>query len=153
MDEIFFLAVFALVAWNIYLALCLRKTSKKLHALFRGQNATDLEGVLFTEIRHLKKAEQDVAELRQALQSIRKMAKNSIQKAGFIRFNPFKETGGDQSFAVALLDSCDNGVVISSLYTRQGTRVYGKPITKGKSKYPLSREETEALARAGLKQS
>lgn len=72
----------------------------------------------------------------------------SIQKIGFIRFNPFSETGGDNSFALTLLDHANNGVIISSLYTREGVRVYGKPVEAGISKYPLSEEEKKSLERA-----
>jgi hypothetical protein len=65
-----------------------------------------------------------------------------------VRFNPFKDTGSDQSFALALMDFADNGLAISSLFTRDGTRVYSKPIEKGKSKYPLSEEEKRAIEQA-----
>ena len=80
-----------------------------------------------------------------------KISQKTIQKIGVIRFNPFKETGGDQSFAIALLDADNNGLIISSLFTREGTRVYTKPIESGESKYLLSKEEIEALKKAGLK--
>jgi len=82
---------------------------------------------------------------------LQKITNKTIQKVSIIRFNPFKDTGGDQSFAIALLDSEDNGLIISSLFARQGTRVYSKPIKNGKSKYPLSKEELEALKRLELK--
>jgi hypothetical protein len=74
--------------------------------------------------------------------------KFSVQKVGIVRYNPFKEVGGDQSFSVALLDGNDNGVVITSLYTREGNRVYGKPIKNSQSEYLLSAEEKEAIEKA-----
>ena len=77
------------------------------------------------------------------------MTSRSIQKVGVVRFNPFKETGGNQSFSIALLDSKDNGLVISSLFTRQGTRIYAKPVKNGKSTYQLSKEELEAIKGRG----
>jgi len=110
-----------------------------------------LEEVLFEEIKHLKKAEQNIKELDKLLKNLKKMAGQSIQKIGLVRFNPFKDTGGNQSFAIALLDAHKNGLVISSLYSREGTRIYGKPIESGQSKYPLSKEELEALKKAGAK--
>ncbi|MDD2696556.1 MAG: DUF4446 family protein [Candidatus Pacebacteria bacterium] len=72
----------------------------------------------------------------------------SIQKTGIIRFNPFSEVGGDQSFSIALLDGNDDGAVITSLYTREGNRVSGKPIKQGRSQYTLSQEEIKAIEAA-----
>ena len=147
-----FLAVLVLlVLWNALLQYQLWQIRKKLKIFFNGKKASDLEGVLFEEIKRLKKAESDIKELFNSSKLLEKMANQSIQKVGVVRFNPFKETGGDQSFAIALLDSSDNGLIISSLFTRQGTRVYSKPIETGQSKYPLSKEELEALKKAGLK--
>jgi len=67
---------------------------------------------------------------------------------GIIRFNPFSEVGGDQSFSLALLNESNDGVVITSLYTRQENRVYGKPIKNGQSEYTLSEEEKQAIEKA-----
>lgn len=72
----------------------------------------------------------------------------SIQKVGFIRFNPFSETGGDNSFALTLLDRKNNGVIISSLYARESVRVYGKSVEAGTSTHPLSEEEKKSLIEA-----
>lgn len=154
-DNPIFLLVFTLLAlvviWNILLHLQLWKIKKKLKVFFTGKKASDLEGVLSEEIKRLKKSESDIKKLIKSSEILEKMANRSIQKVGVVRFNPFKETGGDQSFVVALLDFQDNGLVISSLYSREGTRIYTKPIEAGQSKYPLSKEETEALKKAGAK--
>jgi uncharacterized protein YdcH (DUF465 family) len=153
-NPIFFLiftAIALLVLWNIYLHSQLWQTKKKLKVFFAGKKASDLEGVLFEEIKRLKKSEADIKKLFKSSEALQKMASLSIQKVGVVRFNPFKGTGGDQSFAIALLDSRDNGLVISSLYTQEGNRVYAKPVENGQSKYPLSKEEIQALKRAGAK--
>ncbi len=72
-----------------------------------------------------------------------------IQKVGMLRFNPFNDTGGDQSFILSLLDARDTGVVISSLHTRTGTRWYAKRITEGKGvDHELSNEERDAISKA-----
>jgi hypothetical protein len=70
------------------------------------------------------------------------------QKISVVRFNPFGDTGGDQSFALAVLDSHNSGYILTSIHGREGTRVYVKPIDYGKSKYTLSAEEQQALAQA-----
>ncbi|MBI2637279.1 MAG: DUF4446 family protein [Candidatus Sungbacteria bacterium] len=69
----------------------------------------------------------------------------SIQKVGFRRYNPFTETGGDQSFTIVLLDRTGSGVVFSSLYSREGIRAYAKKIEKGVAKHLLSEEEKYVL--------
>jgi hypothetical protein len=71
--------------------------------------------------------------------------KLAVQKIGFVRFNPFKETGGAQSFVIALLDRLDNGFILTSLHSRGGTRTYAKLIQQGKSDVDLSLEEKKAL--------
>jgi len=140
-----------LIIWNVFLHFRFLQIKRKLKAFFNGKKATDLEGVLFEEIKRLKKAEEDIQELFNSTKLLEKMADQSIQKVSIIRFNPFKETGGDQSFAIALLDPQDNGLIISSLFTREGNRIYSKPIENGQSSYPLSKEELEALKKAGVK--
>jgi hypothetical protein len=71
-----------------------------------------------------------------------------IQRVGLVRFNPFQDTGGDQSFAVALLDAGGDGVVLSSLHTRAATRFYAKAVKSGRTAYPLIDEEQQALNQA-----
>jgi len=68
-----------------------------------------------------------------------------FQKFGIVRFNPFSDVGGNQSFSIALLDANDNGIVITSLYDREKCRLFAKPIKKGESKFPLSKEEKEVI--------
>jgi hypothetical protein len=74
--------------------------------------------------------------------------RRSFQRVGLVRYNPFEETGGNQSFALALLDAAGDGWVLSSLHARSGTRVYAKAITAGRSDAGLSAEETAAIAQA-----
>ena len=71
-----------------------------------------------------------------------------IQRVGVVRFNPFPDTGGNQSFVVALMDARGDGVVLSSLHSRGGTRVYLKQLASGKAETALSEEELEAIRRA-----
>ena len=71
-----------------------------------------------------------------------------MQRLGFLRFNPFRDAGGDQSFALALADQEGNGFVMSSLHSRDVTRVYGKPLVGWESIYPLTDEEKQAIEKA-----
>lgn len=108
------------------------------------QNGNSLKEI-FDQLKELKK---DFEKISKEVEELKKKNEFHIQKIGMVRFNPFQEIGGNQSFSLALLDANDNGVVITSLYTREGNRVYGKPIKNGKSEYLLSEEEKEAIEKA-----
>ncbi len=97
---------------------------------------------------YIKKINGRIDDIAKNLDFTRKMAEISLQKVGVVRFNPFKDMGGDQSFSIALLDSGNNGLVVSSIYSRDGNRVYTKPIKNGDSEYQLSNEEKEAIRKA-----
>ena len=71
-----------------------------------------------------------------------------MQHVGVVRFNPFADKGGDQSFAMAILDDQANGAVISTIHSRVEVRVYAKPVIGGQSTYTLTAEEKDAIARA-----
>jgi len=95
-----------------------------------------------------KVLERDLKKISSEIENIRKESVFSIQKVGVVRFNPFKEVGGNQSFSIALLNGKNDGVIITSLYSREENRVYGKPIKDGKSFHPLSKEEEKAIEEA-----
>ncbi len=100
------------------------------------------------EPKDLKKVLKQFEELKKEVEKISQSGKASIQKVGIVRYNPFSEVGGDQSFSIALLDGNNGGVVITSLYSREGNRVYGKSVKSGISEYSLSNEEKKAIERA-----
>ena len=99
-------------------------------------------------LAYIRELEENIENLSQGLQNVKKVAVSSLQKVGIVRYNPFNGVGGDQSFSIALLDSNSVGFVITSLYSREGTRVYAKPVENGTSGYQLSDEEKEAIGRA-----
>jgi len=107
----------------------------------KKQEPRDLKQVL----KQFKVLQNNFQQLLLEVEKIKKEQVFSIQKVGLIRYNPFSEVGGNQSFSLALLDAQDNGVVITSLYNREGNRVYSKPIEQGQSSYPLSAEEIKAI--------
>ena len=96
----------------------------------------------------LKELQSNFEQLSSELKELKKESQFFIQKVGIVRFNPFKDVGGNQSFSIAFLNSKDDGVVITSLYNREGNRIYGKPIRNGKSPYSLSKEEEKAIEKA-----
>ncbi len=88
-------------------------------------------------------------ELEKVLNETRNESLAHIQKIGLVRFNPFSDTGGSQSFTMALLDNADNGVVMTSLYARTGNRWYVKEIRGAAGvRMELSKEEISAIAQA-----
>ncbi len=87
--------------------------------------------------------------LSEGIISLGQIQKTNMQKQALIRFNPYEDTGGDQSFILALLDGENNGVVISSLHSRESTRVYAKPVVKGTAtSHKFSKEEKEVVEKA-----
>ena len=129
----------------------LSRIKTKLNIFFAGKDARNLETVLLNHSEELGVLDKEIQELFEISNRIHNLAMRSVHKVGIVRFNPFKDIGGDQSFALALLDGKDCGLVISSLHTREGTRIYSKPVTKGLSeKYTLTKEEEAAIKEAIL---
>lgn len=127
------------------------KTEKRLKRFFLGKKAKDLEDTIIfleSEINYLDKAKKNT-EIE--LKEINKKLKQSIRGLETIRFNPFPDQGSNQSFAIGLLNEEKNGVVLSSLYSRERMSIFAKPIKNGKSDYELTEEEKEALQKAEVK--
>ena len=99
-------------------------------------------------ISQLKSLEERIKEISEGLEILKKESKFNFQRIGVVRYNPFSGVGSNQSFSVALLDGNNDGIVITSLYAREGNRVYGKPVKRGTSEYSLSNEEKKAIKSA-----
>jgi len=139
------LVIFYLLALSFFVL----KTFLFVKILFGQGKKDDLKSVLSEQMAKMGELKVDFSELQKRVESLEKSTPFHIQKVGTMRFNPFDDTGGDQSFVVALLDGNNNGVVISSMHGRERTRIYCKPVKEGKeSDYPLSIEEKEAIQKA-----
>lgn len=126
-----------------------RRIKKKLSVFFSGKEAKDLEQILVEQLHETKELDREIQELFEISNRLREHALKSIHKVSTLRFNPFKEVGGNQSFCVALLDGKNSGLVISSLHTREGTRVYAKPVVGGQAEsFPFTDEEKTTIAQA-----
>jgi len=137
-----------LTVWNIYLTLNLRQLKRRSKELFEGSNARDLEEIIYRQIKDSRKISEGIKELADKNKTTYDLALRSIHRVGVVRFNPFNEMGGNQSFAIALLNDSGDGVTISSLFGREGTRIYAKGIKNKESEYKLSDEEKEAINKA-----
>ena len=142
------LVVLALTGAMVWLALRLRKTEARYGALVEGTNGGNLESMLTDHMVQVRDATGRVVELDELARRLERASRGHLQRVGFLRFNPFRDAGGDQSFAVAVTDQEGNGVVISSLHSRDVTRVYGKPLAGWASPYPLTEEEEQAIKKA-----
>jgi hypothetical protein len=136
---------FILLLWNVVLQLEIGRLKKNAKVFFAGKKASDLEEIIMGQLTKSRELEQAIIALKDMDQRIISTLAYAVQKVGMVRFNPFGEVGGNQSFAIALLDNYNSGVIILSLYSRDGVRIYAKPIAAGKSEYQLSNEEQEAL--------
>lgn len=116
--------------------------------LTKGTKEADLVKVLEKILKEQISDSQAIAELKRQIGLLKEEGKLHVQKVGLVRFNPFKETGGEHSFSLAILDGTDTGVVITGLHTRERTRIYLKAIKNNKSELELSDEEKKALIKA-----
>jgi len=116
--------------------------------LTKGTKENELLKVLSRILKVQEENSGSIAAIEKEIKRIDWEGKHHVQKVGIIRFNTFKEIGGDHSFSLAILDGNDSGVIITCLHTRERTRVYMKGIKKGKSELELSSEEKKALERA-----
>ncbi len=140
---------FVLVSWIIGLTVVVIRLIRHYNALTVGSQKAGLKEVLDTILGTQKSLQSQVKELYQAQDAQKRDGKLNIQRVGLIRFNPFSDTGGSQSFTLALLDGHDNGLVMTSLYARTGHRWYIKEVASGKGKeLALSREEQAAVQKA-----
>jgi hypothetical protein len=95
--------------------------------------------------KKIETLELKIKKLYSEVEKIKKDNERNIQKFGLLRYNPFNELGGDQSFSLAFLDKNDNGIIVSSIFNQEKSRVFGKGIINGKSKYQLSKEEEKII--------
>ena len=111
-------------------------------------NGKDLEEDLENFMYKVDRVERQNAEITNFCKNLDEDLSKRIQKIGIVRYSAFKDTGSDLSFAVALLDEKNNGIVFNGIYSREMSNIYAKPVEKGNSKYTLSNEEVEAIRKA-----
>ena len=137
-----------LIALLLFLLILLRlnRLSRRYDMLMRGMEGKNIEQMLLAQLEEVRRLGEDVKRLAAQTARLEDKAQSCVQRFGIVRFNAFDDTGSDLSFAVALLNAQNDGVVISSIYGRSESRTYAKPIKGGESKYLLSDEEKQALA-------
>ena len=149
--ETFFILIFSGLGFLFLVILILSYqvfTLKKRLSRFLRNGDKDLEELLSSQVEKVEKQQEQLDNILERVKDLERISQITFQKIGLVRFNPFKETGSDQSFSVALLNAKNNGFVITSLYGRDENRVYAKPIKQGESDYSLTEEEQKALDQA-----
>lgn len=135
--------------WLLLLTFLFIRLYLHYQRLTKGVSKKNLISSLNQLIAQAKSNDDDIKSVAKDLKREIKANKSHLQKVGFKRFNPFTNTGGNQSFSLGILDENGDGIMISSLHSRESTRIYAKPITKGKSAGTgLSAEEKQALKQA-----
>lgn len=126
----------------------LKRVRRMFRVFMTGSDSKNLEESLLEMSQRVVNLEEDRTIQNKHLRDLERKLSHAIQRVGMVRFNAFSDAGGELSFAVAMLDSEGNGIVVSSIYGRAEARVYGKAVIKGKSSMHLSSEEESAIAQA-----
>lgn len=151
LDPIWFqIAVLAvmvvLVVGLIIAAYQLYRLKRHYARLIRSGSNENLAKILEKLLDNQEELHKKVQTIQKDLAVVTKESQTHLQHIGFLRFNPFSDTGGEQSFVLSLLDQHKNGVIFTSLHNRDMTRVYAKLLHHGESKdIPLSDEEKEVV--------
>lgn len=122
-----------------------KKYKNFMEKLGSGKN---IEEGLENYMHRVEKVEKQNAEITNQVELIDRDLRKCIQKVGIVRYNAFKDVGSDLSFALALLDEQNNGIVLNGIYSREMSNIYAKPIENGKSTYVVSEEEALAIQKA-----
>jgi hypothetical protein len=141
-------AVVVLGVWVAWLQRSEAVLRRRLRRVLPQGESGGIDEILDRQLKSVESLSERVDALNKLHHELEHLSQRTIQKVAVIRYNPFSDTGGDQSFAIALLDSLGNGVVVSSLHSRTDTRVFAKPVQSGRSKFQLSDEEQDAIRKA-----
>jgi hypothetical protein len=149
--NITFVAVIIGGIWLIVLTVLFFRLSSHYNNLVRGSKNKTLKSILEQLLAEVHLSKKDIDSLRIRCDKIEKDNSFHIQKIGLLRFNPFKDTGGDQSFILVFVDANNTGIVLSGLYARSGTRWYAKRVVRGEGiEHELSEEEKKAIKDAKI---
>lgn len=141
--------IFLLLVGFIVMIIKLSTLNKKYRDFMKKVgNGKNLEEDLETYMYRVEKVEKQNGEISTYIKNLDEDLTRCIQKVGIVRYNAFKDTGSDLSFALALLDENDNGVVLNGIYSREMSNIYAKPVEHGKSNYTISEEESQAIQKA-----
>ena len=126
----------------------MKKLKKSYDRFMSGKDMESMEEIMWKQFDRIEILEEADRDKRRELTDLSQIVQNAYQKVGLVKYDAFREMSGKLSYALALLDQNDNGVVITSMYSRDGCFSYAKEVVMGESSINLSEEETEALKKA-----
>ena len=132
--------------WLLVLTIFFWQMFSHYSRLAKGANNKNLKSILEDILSKIDLHNKDIESIKKYCDNLERDGLLHVQKIGLHRFNPFKDTGGDQSFVLSLVDANDTGIIISALYSRSGTRWYAKRVVNGKGiDHELTGEEKKVL--------
>lgn len=137
-----------LIILYIYDSVKLKKINEKYEKFMKKLGNGNIEEDLKIYLDKVENIENKNKEILNYCDFLDKEVEKSIKKIGIVRYNAFKDTGSDLSFALALLNDHNDGVILNGIYSRDTSNIYAKPIKNAISKYTLSEVEKEALDKA-----
>lgn len=146
--NVLFIITVGFIAIAIFSLIRLFLLDRRLNNLLTGKRGGDLEDVIDEFVKTARRLDERTKLIAQEIDNINEHLAKAIQRVHTVRFNPFKDQGGNQSFATCFMDENGDGLVISSLYSRDKVSVYAKPLKDGKSEYELTQEEKESIDKA-----
>ncbi len=149
---LFCINIILLIAFIINIIKFSKLNKKYENFIKKVGNGKNIEEDLENYMYKVKKVEEQNAKNAGDIKEIENNIAKCIQKVGMVRYSAFQDTGSDLSFALALLDNENNGIVLNGIYSREMSNIYAKPIEKGTSSYTLSEEEKKALEKAKIKE-
>lgn len=136
----------AVFVWLGILTFFIWRQNNFLSSLFPKSGERDIRRKFEEVLKKVGDFKEDLDKVKNKLAEVEDAGRFHIQRVKLLRYNPYDETGGDISFTLALLNDKGDGILVTSLHARSGTRVFAKPVTDGKSsKYQLSEEEKKAI--------
>ncbi|MCL6474307.1 MAG: DUF4446 family protein [Firmicutes bacterium] len=137
--------------WVLLLTLLLvrvRSLSRRLQRLTAGASGASLERVLMDHLARVEEVDTRQRQVEQRVSALEERIPLCVQHVGLVRYDAFEDVGGQQSFSLAMLDAWQNGIILTSVYSRSDVRVYAKAVRQGQPSHPLSEEEQQALRNA-----
>lgn len=136
----------------LIISLCkLKKMRRRIDALTRGKDTESMEDIMLNFFERIENLEDHEKDTGRDIKKIKETLKSTYQKSALVKYDAFREMSGALSYSLALLDQENNGVLISSMYSREGCYTYAKDVENGECKINLSEEEEEALKQAVAK--
>ena len=147
----FFINIFLILLVIVLTYIVVKNNKDYIKFMKKIGNGNNIDEMLKTYIQDVKEIKRDNSEIKAYYTKLDDDISSCIQKAGILRYNAFRDVGGDLSFTMALLDREDNGIVLNGIYGSESSNIYAKPIKKGQSTYQLSDEEKYAIELAQQK--